>query len=108
MTWMTRLAALAKRKLGLRKTILRARREANLVWALRKAGLSLLTGRKGDAKPVTGIEDTAVRPKDLPAYVAGAAIAHGAAAACRPPTTATRRRACSMCGPSSTCTRQKT
>ncbi len=25
--------------------------EANLIWALRKAGLSLLTGRKGDAKP---------------------------------------------------------
>jgi Fe-S oxidoreductase len=38
---------------------------------LRKAGLSLLTGCKGDAKPVTGIEDTAVRPEQLPEYVAG-------------------------------------
>src|SRR5207237_321353 len=32
--------------------------------------LSLLTGRKGGAKPVTGIEDTAVRPAQLPEYVA--------------------------------------
>src|SRR5207247_11201896 len=66
-----RLAALRKRKLGLRTTILSTSSEANLVWALRKAGLSLLTGCAGDAKPVTGIEDTAVRPQDLPAYVAG-------------------------------------
>ena len=44
---------------------------ADLVWALRKAGLSLLTSRKGRAKPVTGIEDTAVRPDQLPAYVQG-------------------------------------
>ena len=36
---------------------------------MRKAGLSLLTSRKGDAKPVAFVEDTAVRPRDLPAYV---------------------------------------
>ncbi len=66
-----RLAVLAKRKLGLRTTILSTSSEANLVWSLRKAGLSLLTGRKGAAKPVTGIEDTAVPPHDLPQYVAG-------------------------------------
>jgi FAD/FMN-containing dehydrogenase/Fe-S oxidoreductase len=66
-----RLAAVARRRLGLRKLILESPAEADLVWALRKAGLSLLTGRKGDAKPVTGIEDTAVRPAQLPAYVAG-------------------------------------
>lgn len=66
-----RLAALAKRKLGLRTTILKNAREAGLVWSMRKAGLSLITGCKGDAKPVTGIEDAAVRPKDLPEYVAG-------------------------------------
>jgi FAD/FMN-containing dehydrogenase/Fe-S oxidoreductase len=65
-----RLAALSHRKLGLRQTILKAQKEANLVWALRKAGLSLLTGCKGDAKPVTCIEDTAVRPQELPEYVA--------------------------------------
>jgi FAD/FMN-containing dehydrogenase/Fe-S oxidoreductase len=66
-----RLAALRKRKLGLRQTILKTPAEANLVWALRKAGLSLMTGCKGDAKPVTGIEDAAVRPEELPAYLAG-------------------------------------
>jgi FAD/FMN-containing dehydrogenase/Fe-S oxidoreductase len=66
-----RLVALEKRKLGLRTTVLKSDTEANLIWAMRKAGLSLITGRKGDAKPVTGIEDAAVRPKDLPAYVAG-------------------------------------
>jgi FAD/FMN-containing dehydrogenase/Fe-S oxidoreductase len=64
-----KLASLEKRKLGLRKRILQTNAEANLVWSLRKAGLSLLTSRKGDAKPVTCIEDSAVRPKDLPAYV---------------------------------------
>jgi FAD/FMN-containing dehydrogenase/Fe-S oxidoreductase len=64
-----RLSALSSRKLGLRKKILRSPVEMNLVWHLRKAGLSLLTGRKGDAKPVTGIEDTAVRPQLLPQYV---------------------------------------
>ena len=65
------MAALARRKLGLRKVILKREADANLIWSLRKAGLSLLTGRKGDAKPTTGIEDVAVYPKDLPAYVAG-------------------------------------
>src|SRR5256712_12090445 len=39
-----RLAALAARKLGLRTVILKSQSEANLVWSLRKAGLSLLTG----------------------------------------------------------------
>src|SRR4029078_673968 len=43
----------------------------DLVWAMRKAGLSLLTGRAGPAKPVAFIEDAAVRPAQLPAYVAG-------------------------------------
>ena len=64
-----RLAAVEARRLGFREKILRDPVEANLVWALRRAGLSLLTGRKGTAKPVTGIEDTAVRPEQLPEYV---------------------------------------
>ena len=66
-----RLAALQRRNLGLRKLILKTQAEANLIWSLRKAGLSLMTGRKGDAKPTTVIEDTAVRPEQLPKYVAG-------------------------------------
>jgi len=65
-----RLAALAARKLGLRTRLLRHPRELDLVWGLRKAGLSLLTGRPGPAKPVTGIEDVAISPKRLPEYVA--------------------------------------
>jgi FAD/FMN-containing dehydrogenase/Fe-S oxidoreductase len=64
-----RLLDLSRRRIGYRKKILQTQSGADLVWALRKAGLSLLTGRKGRAKPVTGIEDTAVRPDQLPAYV---------------------------------------
>jgi len=66
-----RLALLATKRLGLRTTICTKPAEMNLVWSLRKAGLSLLTGRKGAAKPVAFIEDAAVRPAQLPAYVAG-------------------------------------
>jgi Fe-S oxidoreductase len=66
-----RLGLLAQKKLGLRTTICSKAEEMNVVWSLRKAGLSLLTGRKGPAKPVAFIEDAAVRPAQLPAYVAG-------------------------------------
>jgi len=64
-----RLLDLSRRRIGYRKKILQTQSGADLVWALRKAGLSLLTSRKGRAKPVTGIEDAAVRPDQLPAYV---------------------------------------
>src|SRR5438309_1676858 len=66
-----RLALLQSRKLGLRTRICRDAHEMNLVWSVRKAGLSLLTGCVGAAKPVAFIEDAAVRPAQLPAYVAG-------------------------------------
>lgn len=39
------------------------------VWNLRKAGLGILGGMKGDAKPMGVIEDTAVAPSRLPAYM---------------------------------------
>jgi FAD/FMN-containing dehydrogenase/Fe-S oxidoreductase len=65
-----KLAQLEKRKLGRRRLILKSARERELVWAMRKAGVSLLTSRPGAAKPACFIEDTAVRPRDLPAYVA--------------------------------------
>jgi FAD/FMN-containing dehydrogenase/Fe-S oxidoreductase len=65
-----RLDALGKKRLGLRTFLLREAAPMNLVWNMRKAGLSLLTGCKGDAKPVTAIEDAAVRPRQLPEYVA--------------------------------------
>lgn len=63
------LDRLRKKKLGLRQLILETPEQASLVWELRKAGLSLLTSRKGGAKPACFIEDAAVRPEDLPAYV---------------------------------------
>ncbi len=39
------------------------------VWALRKAGLGILSNMSGDDLPVPVIEDTAVRPLDVPAYM---------------------------------------
>ncbi|MFO7574524.1 MAG: FAD-linked oxidase C-terminal domain-containing protein, partial [Bacteroidales bacterium] len=39
------------------------------VWSLRKAGLGILSNMQGDARPVSLIEDTAVRPEDLPEYM---------------------------------------
>lgn len=66
-----KLASLGKRRLGLRMTICQNPTDIALVWSMRKAGLTLLTGRPGAAKPVTGIEDVAVLPQHLPAYVAG-------------------------------------
>ncbi len=44
--------------------------DVNKVWALRKAGLGVLSNMRGDAKPVSVIEDTAILPEDLPAYIA--------------------------------------
>ncbi len=66
-----KLAALERRGIGQRQLMLTDPDAMNLFWALRKAGLSLLTGAKGAAKPATCVEDTAVRPRDLPAYVEG-------------------------------------
>lgn len=64
-----RLDAVKKLDLGLRTLTFSATGEMQQVWGLRKSGLSLLTGRKGAAKPVAGIEDVAVRPEKLPEYV---------------------------------------
>lgn len=43
--------------------------DINRVWALRKAGLGVLTSVKGDRKPIGVIEDTAVAPERLPEYL---------------------------------------
>ncbi|MBR5727713.1 MAG: FAD-binding protein [Muribaculaceae bacterium] len=43
--------------------------DVSRVWALRKAGLGVLSSMKGDAKPTGVIEDTAVSPRYLPAYM---------------------------------------
>ena len=39
------------------------------VWSLRKAGLGVLSKMKGDAKPVSVIEDTSVLPSKLERYI---------------------------------------
>jgi FAD/FMN-containing dehydrogenase/Fe-S oxidoreductase len=43
--------------------------DINKVWALRKAGLGLLSNLPGDAKPVAVIEDTAIHVEQLPGFV---------------------------------------
>jgi FAD/FMN-containing dehydrogenase/Fe-S oxidoreductase len=66
-----RLAILESQKIGLSKKTFTDPAQMNLVWSVRKAGLSLLTGCIGSAKPVAFIEDAAVRPAQLPEYVRG-------------------------------------
>src|SRR5437762_2924560 len=66
-----RLSVLQSRKIGLRTKILTDPAQMNMVWSVRKSGLSLLTGCIGPAKPVAFIEDAAVRPAQLPDYVRG-------------------------------------
>jgi FAD/FMN-containing dehydrogenase/Fe-S oxidoreductase len=54
-------------------------------WKVRKAGLALLMGMVGDAKPVAFVEDTAVDPARLPEFYERfrAIVArHGASASC--------------------------
>ena len=41
------------------------------VWNLRKAGLGILGNMPGDSKPAPVVEDIAVKPNDLPAYLEG-------------------------------------
>src|SRR5437867_726400 len=43
--------------------------EQQSIWKLRKAGLGLLLGTKGEATPIAFIEDTAVDPAYLPVFV---------------------------------------
>ncbi len=43
--------------------------EQQSIWKLRKAGLGLLLGTRGDAKPIAFVEDTAVDPKHLAEFV---------------------------------------
>ena len=66
-----RLSILQSKKIGLRTKILTDPAQMNMVWSVRKSGLSLLTGCIGPAKPVAFIEDAAVRPAQLPDYVRG-------------------------------------
>ncbi len=44
--------------------------EQQSIWKLRKAGLGLLLGLKGDKKAIAFVEDTAVDPAKLPRFIA--------------------------------------
>ncbi|NLA48007.1 MAG: FAD-binding oxidoreductase, partial [Bacteroidales bacterium] len=44
-------------------------KDISRVWALRKAGLGILANMKGDSRPVSLIEDTAVYVEHLPQYI---------------------------------------
>jgi Fe-S oxidoreductase len=44
--------------------------EQQSIWKLRKAGLGLLLGTKGDKKPIAFVEDTAVDPANLGPFIA--------------------------------------
>lgn len=65
-----KLAALAERRFGERTFTTLDADKMQQVWDVRKAGVSLLTGRKGPAKPIAGLEDVAVAPERLADYVA--------------------------------------
>lgn len=58
--------------LELAHTFSRAISEADQadVWNVRRAGLGLLMGVKGDSKPIAFVEDAAVPPERLPDYIA--------------------------------------
>lgn len=43
--------------------------EVRAIWGVRKAGLGLLLGIKGDKKPIAFVEDTAVAPARLPEFI---------------------------------------
>jgi Fe-S oxidoreductase len=43
--------------------------EVKAIWGVRKAGLGLLLGTKGDKKPIAFVEDTAVAPAKLPDFI---------------------------------------
>lgn len=58
---------LKSHNIGVAYTIVRGQNIAK-VWALRKAGLGIMSNVKGDAKPVTVVEDVAVSPATYPAY----------------------------------------
>lgn len=60
---------LMNKRLGYAYPLIIGAKETTLVWDVRKAGLGLIRNLPGDSQPVNLIEDCAVSPEDLPAYV---------------------------------------
>ena len=61
--------AINQRRLGYSTLIIKEPEAQEKIWALRRAGLGLLMGKKGDVKPLPFVEDTAVAPEHLPNYI---------------------------------------
>ncbi len=67
---MEKLEELRKReKIGYAATLAFKPEEVKAIWGVRKAGLGLLLGTKGDKKPIAFVEDTAVAPAKLPEFI---------------------------------------
>jgi len=65
-----RLEELRKaRGIGYAATLAFKPEEVKAIWGVRKAGLGLLLGTKGDKKPIAFVEDTAVEPARLPEFI---------------------------------------
>jgi FAD/FMN-containing dehydrogenase/Fe-S oxidoreductase len=62
-------ADLKKKELGYAWPVITEPAEQAKVWAVRKSGLGLLLGVKGDHKPIAFIEDSCVPIESLPEYV---------------------------------------
>jgi Fe-S oxidoreductase/FAD/FMN-containing dehydrogenase len=65
-----KLEELRKREsIGYAATLAFKPEEVKAIWGVRKAGLGLLLGMKGDKKPIAFVEDTAVAPAKLPEFI---------------------------------------
>ncbi|HWO41495.1 MAG TPA: FAD-linked oxidase C-terminal domain-containing protein, partial [Candidatus Eisenbacteria bacterium] len=59
----------AAQRIGYAATLAFKPEEVKAIWSVRKAGLGLLLGIKGDKKPIAFVEDCAVAPAKLPAFI---------------------------------------
>ncbi|MBI2367426.1 MAG: FAD-binding protein [Deltaproteobacteria bacterium] len=58
-----------RKKIGYASTLAFKPEEVKAIWGVRKAGLGLLLGTRGDKKPIAFVEDTAVEPSKLPEFI---------------------------------------
>jgi FAD/FMN-containing dehydrogenase/Fe-S oxidoreductase len=58
-----------RKKIGYASTLAFKPEEVKAIWGVRKAGLGLLLGTRGDKKPIAFVEDTAVEPAKLPQFI---------------------------------------
>jgi len=58
-----------RERIGYASTLAFKPEEVKAIWGVRKAGLGLLLGMKGDKKPIAFVEDTAVAPAKLPEFI---------------------------------------